>query len=564
MSEDRLPAPELAPGRPNLILAGFSATGKTSAGAQAAERLALPFLDLDQVAARRLGLALPDAFRTLGEAKFREVEAELLREARRLSGTVIAVGGGAVLQPDLVPLGEHAVRLVLTATPDELERRLGDASSRPLLADVPGQRIRELLTERGPAYAAFGPSLETTGKTVVEVAGLIADRYLAQADDKTRTLTVPGPQGAYPVFVGENRIRHIVELLALQLARVSRVVVISDQAVAGSAGAQVAKQLRAGGSDVVLLSVGSGEQSKRLPAVTELWDRFGELAIDRGDVIVAVGGGASLDTVGFAAATWLRGIPWITIPTTILAMVDAAIGGKVAIDRAGAKNSVGAFHHPQAVIADPTVLATLAPRVARDGLAEVVKSAVLASPLMLAAMAEADQDGPSLPDHLDWMIEQAVRIKAAYVGADPDDQGVRQSLNLGHTYAHGLEAASDYAISHGRAVAVGLLAAATLGARLGLDPAELPSQLTQVLSAIGLLEPLPWLDRDRVRSALLLDKKRRAGVPGFVVPAPGGAVLVTGLDPEEALDPLWEVLGDSETWRGHSEGTPTGVAGMSL
>jgi 3-dehydroquinate synthetase len=223
-------------------------------------------------------------------------------------------------------------------------------------------------------------------------------------------------------------------------------------------------------------------------------------------------------------------------------MVDAAIGGKVAIDREGAKNSVGAFHHPRLVICDPTVLATLPDRVARDGLAEVVKSVALASPLALDAIVGSRSQRPGLPAHLDWMIEQAVRIKAAYVSADPEDLGLRQSLNLGHTYAHGLEAASDYVIPHGRAVAVGLLAAATLGARLGLTPAEFSTQLREVLSKLGLLEEIPAVARERVRSALLLDKKRRAGVPAFVVPTPGGAVLVSGLELKVALAPLWEVL----------------------
>jgi shikimate kinase/3-dehydroquinate synthase len=542
LREERLPAPDLAPGRPNLLLAGFSATGKTSAGALVAERLAMPFVDLDAVAAGRLGMTLPEAFRNLGEARFREIEAKLLREARRLSGTVIAVGGGAVLQPDLGPLAEAGVAQLLTAQPEEIERRLGDAASRPLLAEAPRESIRELLAEREPAYAALGPALDTGGKTISEVAGAVIDRYLAEADGKTSRLTVRGPDGEYPVRVGDDSLSHLDQLLSNQLPRAARVVLVCDEAVLESAGARVAEQLRSGGRLVAALTVRSGEQAKGILAVTALWDHFRELAIDRGDVVVAVGGGAALDAIGFAAATWLRGVAWVTVPTTILAMVDAAIGGKVAIDREGAKNSVGAFHHPRLVICDPTVLATLPDRVARDGLAEVVKSAALASPLALDAIAGRRSQRPGLPAHLDWMIEQTVRIKAAYVGADPEDLGLRQSLNLGHTYAHGLEAASDYVIPHGRAVAVGLLAAATLGERLGLTPAEFSTQLREVLSKLGLLEEIPAVARERVRSALLLDKKRRAGVPAFVVPTPGGAALVSGLELEVALAPLWEVL----------------------
>jgi 3-dehydroquinate synthetase len=203
---------------------------------------------------------------------------------------------------------------------------------------------------------------------------------------------------------------------------------------------------------------------------------------------------------------------------------------------------VGAFHHPRAVVCAPELLATLPATAARDGLAEVVKAACLASPLLLDYLERCQAFGDGLPSHLSWLIEQAVRIKAAYVAADPDDHALRQSLNLGHTYAHGLEAASDYRVSHGRAVAVGLLAASRLGVSLGRTPEELPDRLHAALERLALLEPLPPIDSDRVRAAVAMDKKSRGGAPAFVVPTAGGAVLVRGVDLELALRPLWEVL----------------------
>jgi 3-dehydroquinate synthase len=470
-----------------------------------------------------------------------------LRESHRLSGTVIATGGGSVLQPDLGRLVRNAVPVVLTAPAQELERRLETEQVRPLLSGSKGSRIHQLLDQRASAYAAAGPELDTGGKTVSEVAGLLAERYRAEAGQRTVRLGVRGPDGDYPVVVGRDSLTQLDQILSDQGPSASRVVVVCDRAVAAGLGRRLVDQLSEAGRDVADLEVGPGESAKRISVINELWDHFQELAIDRGDVIVAVGGGASLDAIGFAAATWLRGVPWITVPTTILAMVDASIGGKVAIDREGAKNSVGAFHHPRAVVCDATVLATLPPRSARDGLAEVIKGAVLASPLMLDALAEETTKGPPLPGNLDWMIEQAVRIKEAYVAADPQDRGVRQSLNLGHTYAHGLEAASDYSIPHGRAVALGLLAASTLGVRLGLSREDLTAQLRVVLGRLGLLEPLPAVDPERVRSALLLDKKRRGGVPAFIVPSIGGAVLVSGLEADFALEPLWEVLAQPDS-----------------
>jgi 3-dehydroquinate synthetase len=376
------------------------------------------------------------------------------------------------------------------------------------------------------------------------VAALVADQYRAEEMGTSLPVTVAGPQGDYPVVVGAGSRDRLDGLLNYQLPRTGRVVVVSDRAVAGTAGARLAAALQQAGREVVAMAVPEGESAKQIAAVAELWDSFQSLAVDRGDVIVAVAGGAGLDAIGFAAATWGRGVPWVAVPTTILAMVDAAIGGKVAIDREGAKNAVGAFHHPRAVVCDPELLTTLPAQVAKDGLAEVVKSAVLASPLLLDVLVQAPGAGERLPPHLSWLIEQATRIKAAYVAADPEDHGLRQSLNLGHTYAHGLEAASGYRVSHGRAVAVGLVAAARLGVGLSLTAGDVPAQLQRALDRLGLLEPLPALDRSRVRTALLLDKKRRGGEPAFVVPAANGAALVSGIELDQALEPLWELLVD--------------------
>jgi 3-dehydroquinate synthase len=537
-----LPAPNLAGGRANLVLAGFSATGKTSTGALAAELLAMPFVDLDQAVERSSGRSLKELFRTQGEARFRELEAAMLRAAARLSGTVIATGGGAVLHSEFRDLTAGAVTLVLTATPEEIEARLGGAVSRPLLDAAPRSRIRALLAERERNYADAGPAIDTTGCSIDQVAALIAARYRSEEPTRSRLVLVDGPQGEYPVAVGEGTVDRLDELMRDQLPRAGRLVVVSDCAVVKSAGARVEAALQLKGRQVFSMTIRKGESSKEIVAVTDLWDRWQSLAVDRGDVIVAVGGGAGLDAIGFAAATWGRGVPWVAVPTTILAMVDASIGGKVAIDRPGAKNAVGAFHHPRAVVCDPELLTTLPINVARDGMAEVVKKATLASPLLLDALVQSPPSADGLPPHLSWLIEQAARIKAAYVAADPEDHGLRQSLNLGHTYAHGVEVASDFRVSHGRAVAVGMLAAARLGVDLQLTAAELPAQLKLALDQLQLLQTLPALDRDRVRTALLLDKKRRGGNPAFVVPAMGGARLVTELDLELALEPLWELL----------------------
>jgi len=542
MRELEMPAPELGGGQANLVLAGFSATGKTEAGSLAAQLLEMPFVDLDEVAERRMGRSIADAFSSLGEPSFRELEAELLAEAARLSGTVIATGGGAVHHSEFATLAASAVSVVLTAPAAEVEHRLRGDGSRPLLAGRPKQRIRDLMADRALAYAGSGFSIETTARSVAQVAELITGHYRAESYRNSIPVTVLGPAGPYPVVLGPDVLDDLEPLLATTVTQGARVVIASDEAVLESAASRVREALQGSGREVSSVAVGRGEACKQLSAVADLWDRFQTMRVDRGDLVVAVGGGALLDAVGFACATWARGVPWVTVPTTILAMVDASIGGKVAIDRDGAKNAVGAFHHPRAVVCAPELLATLPGMAARDGLAEVVKVACLASPLLLDALERCQPLGDGLPAHLSWLIEQAVRIKAAYVAADPDDRALRQSLNLGHTYAHGLEAASDYRVSHGRAVAFGLLAASRLGVGLGHTPPDLPDRLHAALDRLGLLEPLPPIDRDRVRAGITLDKKSRGGVTAFVVPTATGAVLVSGIELEMALGPLWEVL----------------------
>jgi 3-dehydroquinate synthase len=300
---------------------------------------------------------------------------------------------------------------------------------------------------------------------------------------------------------------------------------------AGDAAEAVADSISSAGLTVVRLTLPPGEDAKSLTALGDLLTGLREQGIEPTDVVVSVGGGAALDAGGFAAATYARGISLVNVPTTLLAMVDASLGGKVAIDHAGAKNLVGSFHPPALVIADPAVLATLPDRELRTGFAEIVKAAVLASPLLLDFLE--DQDPMTV---LEWLVEQGVRIKAGYVAADPRDRGVRHSLNLGHTFAHAIESASGYEVSHGEAVSIGLVAAARLGASHGVTDPGTEQALRSVLEKLGLpVAPPPGLDQDALVDAMAADKKRRSGSAVFVAPAPGGAALLEGIEPREAV-----------------------------
>lgn len=526
-----LPAPELAPGRPNVVLAGFMATGKTAVGRALAAELGLPFLDLDDAIERTAGRDVAAIFGSEGEKGFRARERAAVREAARLSGTVIATGGGAPLdRASFAPLAASGIVVVLTADADELERRLRGGPERPLLRGDLRARVDELVEARRPAYERLGPALDTTGRSVPDLVREIAATYREAAPVGPLSLAVPTGGQSTRVIVGEGALSSSATALRDALPGTIRAAIVADSAVAATHAATVAAALREAGIEPIgPITLPAGEDAKSADVLAWLWERLREEAVDPSSAIVAVGGGAALDLAGFAAATYARGLPLVNVPTTVLAMADAAVGGKVAIDHAGAKNLVGAFHPARLVIADPEVCATLPPEALRQGLAEVVKSLVLAAPGAVGLAAEAP---------LDWAVEQSLRVKAAFVAADPLDRGVRRALNLGHTYAHAIESASDHRVPHGDAVAIGLVAAARLGAFLGTCDAGLAQQVATVLERLGLPTVAPPLDEERLLAAFAADKKVAAGKVRFVVPAEDGAALVSGVDPRDALSML--------------------------
>jgi 3-dehydroquinate synthetase len=514
------------------------ATGKTMAGRLAAEMLGLPFFDVDSVIEARAGMPVSEIFARFGEARFRNLERSAMTDAASVSGAVVATGGGAVGDPATFgDLTDGAVAAVLTCRPDELMQRLGEGIARPLLqADSPS-RVRELLRERAAAYDSAGEALDTTGLTVEEVAAELANRYggIVEAGRPVR-IPVHVPDRPYEIVLGPGAMDGLGENVERLLpARRAALAVDGETDRTYSDRVSVALE-RAGLMVAAHIVLPGGEATKRVEVVADLWSRFRKAGLEPGDVAVAVGGGATLDAVGFAAATYARGLPLVTVPTTLLAMVDAALGGKVGIDHAGVKNLVGSFHHPRLVVADPIALDSLPPRALRAGFGEVVKALLLASPLALEGL---ETGGPDIAGHVVWLAEQAVRIKAGYVAADPWDRGLRHALNLGHTFAHAIEAATQYEVPHGEAVAMGLVAATRLGAEIGVTPQALSDRLRRVLARLDLpADPPSDLDPERLLEAMNVDKKRRAGRAVLVVPSDGGSTLVEGVRPRMVLDAL--------------------------
>ena len=440
--------------------------GKTTA----ARELGLRAVDADDLVEAAAGKPVAEIFRDEGEAAFRAHEERAI---------VLALGGGAVTSPLVRDALGETLTIWLDVDVDTCWERVRD-SDRPLARDE--GEFRRLFQERRRLYA--------------DVADVVA------RDVHDVVLAVAG------IHVERGALRRLGELVPGDGA----VALVSDPHVAGIHGMDA--QLALGTRLAETHELPPGEEAKTLAAVDRLWQ---ELRLDRTGTIVALGGGCTTDAAGYAAAAYLRGVSWTPVPTSLLAQVDAAIGGKTGIDLPQGKNLVGAFHWPGRTVVDPALLETLPDAQRLEGMAEVVKAGLLAG-----------EPFWELPD--DELVRRSIAYKAAICLRDPHERGERAVLNLGHTFAHALEAAAGYeGLTHGRAVALGLLAALRLSGR---D--------TSVVEEVLRPEPAR-VDSERAWEALKRDKKSRGGVPRFVLlgeEGPETGVEVPEDDARRELDRL--------------------------
>jgi len=515
--------------QPNIILTGFMGTGKTSTGRIVAERLGWPFLDLDERIAARAGKPIPRIFAEDGEPAFREMETRACQELSEAAGLVVATGGGAVLRAEnRAALAAGGTVICLEAAPEALAERLGTATDRPMLAGADRrERIAELLAAREAAYASLPHHIDTTGLSAREVA----DRVLALTASLpagSYRLPVRTPGSTYDILIAEGILAEAGSRLLSAGITAGRCAVISNQTVARYHADALLGALRHAGFEPRLLLVPDGEVHKNLQTVADLYDRLTALRLARDETVIALGGGVIGDMAGFVAATWLRGTPFVQIPTTLLSMVDASAGGKVGVDLPGGKNLVGAFKQPELVLIDPDVLQTLPGPEFRSGLAEVVKAGIIGDPQLFNQLAG---DGPA---SLSEMIGQSVRVKIELVQRDPFENGDRAWLNLGHTFGHALELHSGFTLRHGDAVAVGMVAAAVLSEQIAACSTGLAGHIEEVLARLGLPVSYPF-DLDAVIAAMAMDKKRRGRTLRFVVIEQIGKVAMAEDVPGDAV-----------------------------
>ena len=534
----------------NIVLIGFMGTGKSAVGRALARRLGARHLDTDAEIEREAGRTIPELFAAEGEAAFRASETALLASlAEQNGGTplVLSTGGGTPLRPEnAARLAEIGTVVWLQVAPEAILARVSRSlHERPLLhahAADPLTRIKSLLAERGPRYASLAAhTLDTSACADSEEA---AARVLEMLEMKSETYMVPVEMGArsYQILVERGALAEVGTEMARHLAeggvgeRLALVVTSPD--IDALYGDTLRESLTAAGFRVGTASVPPGEDTKSLAHLETLYAALHAEAADRRTVVVALGGGVIGDLAGFAAATYVRGLDFVQVPTTLLAQVDSSVGGKTGVNFQHAKNILGAFHQPRLVMIDPDTLATLSIRERRSGMAEVIKYGIIADKSFFGLLSREiggllDLTSPELG----YVLARSCALKARVVEQDEREGGLRAILNFGHTVGHALETITHYqSYTHGEAIALGMVTAALIGEEVGVTHPEDTSAMTALFQAAGFAVALdPAHSADEIVRLLAWDKKSVGGAARFVLMEAIGHATPGHVVPEVAI-----------------------------
>lgn len=524
-----------------IYLVGLSGGGKSTAGRLLAERLGWDFEDTDESIERRSGRNVTEIFRDDGEDAFRELEVEALRETARRERLVVATGGGAVTTAAARAVMGDGFVVWLSVSPEEAARRLSEDSStpdRPLLQGDPRGRLEALLQARIEFYRAADAAIDVDGLAPESVAAELANLWAEwqhhplppaervygrpasasprrSAGSPEPVAYVRTPTTTYPVIVADGAFESLGEVCRESACK-GRAFVVSDSAVGPLFVGRTEDALEAAGYTVNSFLIPAGEQHKTLQTVQLVYDWLIGRRVERSDFVVCVGGGVVTDLAGFAAATCLRGLDFVHVPTSLLAMADAAIGGKTGVDHPKGKNMIGAFAQPKAVLIDPLVLRSLPERHLRNGWAELIKHGLILDEGLFRDLEDASVEGP--PMMAAELIARSVAIKAEVVSDDERETGRRTLLNYGHTIGHAIEAVTGFSeYLHGEAISIGMRAAGLISNELGLLSDDHLARQQSLLRKFGLPESAPGLAAEAVIEATLLDKKVRDGSVRWVL-----------------------------------------------
>ncbi|MBI5233936.1 MAG: 3-dehydroquinate synthase [Deltaproteobacteria bacterium] len=518
----------------NIIITGFMGTGKSSVARRLALKMGLKPMDTDELIEKEAGMSVKDIFRTSGEKGFRALEKTVIE---RLSqggfghGLVLATGGGAVIDPvNREALRRWGVVINLRASIDEILERVGKGDERPLLNEKDNRfTVETLLKQRQEAYLEADLVIDTTKKNVEEVVSLIAD-FLCM-----RTVRVELAERSYPIYIRRGIIESAGSIMK-KAGLKGKAAVVTNPVVKKLFLKPLVDSLKNEGFDVCVIEVPDGEEYKTLENVSLIYDRLIEERMERTSPIIALGGGVIGDITGFVAATYLRGVPYIQVPTTLLAQVDSSIGGKTAVNHSKGKNLIGSFYQPSMVIIDPDVLKTLAERHLSAGFAEVVKYGAIRDRAFFSFLEKNTKSLKSLCDEALFAIELSCRIKASIVSADERESDQRAILNFGHTFGHAVETLTGYSrYMHGEAVAIGMVMAGGLSVRKGLCPEDVLQRIKSLLEAFSLPVCPPKIKPSDFIDCMRLDKKVKDKKIRFILLREIGEVVITEVHEEELL-----------------------------
>jgi 3-dehydroquinate synthase len=516
---------------PHIFLYGPPGSGKSTIGKLLALKLKLPFMDLDRVIETNAGMSILQIMEQQGETAFRDLETAALKsltptplpeghvpdrvEGQGVRESIVALGGGALLRDENRALAESngKVLLLMAELPTLLGRMQHEQGKRPLLAGDLKAKLTSLLEKRKEHYNSFALQQRVDGRTPEQNA------REAQVKLGRHHLSAMGEYDVHVAQIGNLRCGDLI---------------VTDENVAPH---HLAKIKRALGRDVPAVILPAGEEHKNLATVSRLWQAFLANGLSRKSAVISLGGGVVSDLAGFAASTFMRGIDWVAIPTTLLAMADASLGGKTGFDLPEGKNLIGSFHPPQLVIADPSLLLTLSDRDLRSGMAEVVKHGVISDPALFELCRH---DMTWIKSNLEEVVKHAMAVKINIIEEDPYEKGIRATLNLGHTVGHAVELVSGFKLSHGEAIAIGMAAEAKYAARVGRASVGLVEAIQSTLSALGLPIQIPSeMPREEIIRAMRVDKKKNAKSIRFALPVEIGQVELVAT----RVDDLESVLG---------------------
>ena len=522
--------------------------GKTTVGRALAKKLNMHFVDSDHEVERRTGVTIPVIFEIEGEASFRQREADVIRDLTAQNGIVLATGGGAVLDPQSRQLlHSRGTVIYLRASVTQILQRTSHDKNRPLLrTENPRKVLEELTRLREPLYQEIAHIVLETGRPnlaqllqtlLVKLARPIlpASRLSipmnAQQQTNSHLLNVALGERSYPIRIAPGALAQVADYV-----QAKRCMIITNTTVAPLYLDQVSLALQAAGKQVLHLILPDGESYKTLETLTLIFDALLKNQCDRKTALIALGGGVIGDITGFAAASYMRGVPFVQIPTTLLSQVDSSVGGKTGVNHPLGKNMIGAFYQPQAVISDTTTLTTLAARELSAGLAEIIKYGAI---IDMEFFAWLEQNCASIrrleQAPLAYAIGRSCEIKAEIVRLDEREGGLRAILNFGHTFAHAIESAMGYGVwLHGEAVGCGMVMAADLSQRLGYISVADKDRIRALVAAAGLPVQAPALSAATWLEWMQVDKKNEHGQIKFILLNGMGRAVIESV-PEQLL-----------------------------